>query len=81
MTNEVYQKIICRSWEQITIDDLYGITKDSLERLTYEELNGLIHSMVFGNPLGEDSDPKLIQLVDWLEEILQTQDTGMIIIS
>jgi hypothetical protein len=81
MTNELYKKIINRQWDQIEDEELIGICKDFLEEFSYEELNWLMHYLVFERPSDEHSDPKLIQLVDLLEEHLGTQHTGMIIIS
>ena len=81
MSIELYKKIINRKWDQIEDEELIGICKDFLEEFSYEELNWLMHYLVFERPSDEHSDRKLIPLVDLLEEHLGTQNTGMIIIS
>jgi hypothetical protein len=79
MTVEVYLKIIKGQFSQIEDEELISISKSFLEEFSYEELHRLMHYLVFERPTDEQSDRKLIPLVDLLEEHLGTQNTGMII--
>lgn len=81
MKNELYQKIKNRQWHTIEVEELLSITKGHLEQFSYEELNWFLHYLVFEGDWNVSTESLLTTLVDRLEEHLQTQETGMIVIS
>lgn len=80
MTDELYQKTISSSWDEINIFELLTISRVDLKRYSDEELNGLIAHLVFDRPMNHSIEAKLTPLVDWIEERLGTQETGMIVV-